>query len=148
MGESLKFGLEEQDRIVREVVPEIDSMPQIILYRMALSAVGNDTRLFRDVLANVEILYGGSERSVERVVIDGRPEFDASSDYMSETISKGSYAVLLAMMCENDIDKARRLNYLATENLGPAFPLHELARIATGYIVQREAEKQLISDFK
>jgi len=114
--------IEEQDKIIKKIAPEIDNVAQTILYRMALQAVNNDVEQFKQVLQNAKTLqpYRGNWM--------GNPK-DGSK--------KGAYAVILAMN-GNDIETARRLEEEAIKGLGNMGLLHELSMVATAYIAGQQ----------
>jgi hypothetical protein len=60
--------IKEQNKIIRELAPEIDNAPQQILYQMALQAVDNDTERFKQVLENAEDYLIIKEIGLEEVL--------------------------------------------------------------------------------
>ena len=123
----LKQIIAEQDRIIQEVAPELDNAGQRILYRMALSAVGNDVERFKSVLENAErlSLYKGNW-----------------TGFATEGgLKKGSYAVLLAMN-GNNVEEAERLEEMAQSCLGEYTPnIREIARVAMAYVASQERQR-------
>lgn len=107
----------QQNVIVRKVAPEIDHSAQEILYRTALNILGGDVEKFKEVLANAEKLqsYKGNH-----------------SDIPDRAITKGSYAIVLALN-GNNIEEARRYNEIAGECLANIPWLRAFSRIAVAY---------------
>ena len=123
MAKTLAEVIREQGDIVRKIAPEIDSFPQEVLYRQALSILDGDVEKFKAVLKNAQILqpYAGNHRC-------GDPD-----ESVGKSVTKASYAVVLAL-CGNDVSKAREYDSIGLIGIPKMLPWFcAMARISAAY---------------